>query len=83
MTTTVIPARHVKTCDCCGVECTAENSRDEGTLVITKPARDLDGHAIGSADIRMDLCDSCLFLMAAAVKQHVANTTKHPTTTKE
>lgn len=64
-----IPAQNVYICDCCGVECNAENWVQEGQFKINRHATDYQGHAVASADVSLDLCDSCLPILTKAVNE--------------
>jgi len=64
---TVIPEKVVTTCDCCGVELTASNSRHEGYLFLKQHALDLQGFACADASIKHDLCDTCLSRISTAI----------------
>lgn len=67
MSTKTIPAQTIKTCDCCGVTMTAQNSRQEGKLTLNAHALDMHGHACADATRKLDLCDSCLYVVGKAI----------------
>jgi hypothetical protein len=62
-----IPARIVKTCDRCGVVLDGKNDRQEGAIHIKANALDMHGHAVADASRKVDLCDSCLFVVTNAI----------------
>lgn len=72
MTTKIIPAQTIKTCDGCGVTIDSQNSRQEGKLTLNAHALDMHGHACADATRRLDLCDSCLYKVAQAIDSVLA-----------
>ena len=72
MSTTTIPAQTIKTCDCCGVTMTTQNSRQEGQLTLNAHALDMHGHACADATRKLDLCDSCLYKVGKAIDAALA-----------
>ena len=71
MTTQVIPAQTIKTCDCCQCTCDLSNSLQEGHMKITAHALDPNNQPCGSAAKEWDLCDSCLRELQYAVKNTI------------
>lgn len=64
-----IPARTVILCDRCRIECEGGNNfKHTGRLVLTRAALDR-GVPVADASIRMDLCDPCVDVVAAAIEQ--------------
>lgn len=60
MSVKTIPAQTIRTCDICGVVCDKDNSRQNARLLLKRDALDWAGHAVASANIERDLCDSCV-----------------------
>lgn len=67
MSTKTIPARIIKTCDCCQKEITTANSRQDGGLHIKAAALDFSGAAVADASRKLDLCDACLGHVCTAI----------------
>lgn len=72
MSTTTIPSKTIKTCDCCGVVMDNSTARKEGGLSLKAHALDMYGHACADASRNIDLCDSCLHLVTQAINSAVA-----------
>lgn len=68
MSTTTIPAKTVKTCDCCGITMDGKNDRQEGALHIKAHALDWSGCAVADASQKLDLCDGCLYEVSKALE---------------
>ncbi len=62
-----IPARTVVTCDRCGVVKNGKNDKQEASLLLKSHALDMHGHACADASRRIDLCDSCLYVLSNAI----------------
>jgi hypothetical protein len=59
MTTKIIPAERVTTCDRCGLKCTPDNRREDAVLRIERAY--LEGQSVvGGNNLSYDLCDRCL-----------------------
>ena len=67
MSTKIIPAQTIKTCDCCGVTMDRNNSRQEGKLTLNAHALDMQGSPCADATRKLDLCDSCLYKVGKAI----------------
>ena len=67
MSTKIIPAQTIKTCDCCGVVMGGGNSRREGALVLKAHALDMQGAQYADATRQLDLCDPCLYDVGTAI----------------
>lgn len=67
MSTKIIPAQTIKTCDSCGVVIDGRNARQEGALTIKAHALDMYGDPCADATRKLDLCDGCLFQVAKAI----------------
>lgn len=69
MSTKVIPAQSVTTCDACGVVCTGGNRRHGAALHLKRDGLDYSGTPVGDASFQADLCDMCLGRVENALKQ--------------
>lgn len=71
MSTKVIPERSIVTCDCCRREIGTDgvNRAMNGAMKIRRAALDYAGYPCASADVELDLCDSCLTTVCAAVNK--------------
>jgi hypothetical protein len=67
MSKTNVPARTVTYCDVCSVECAAQNQRHGGKMHLQRHGLDFQGNAVGSNDVDLDLCDSCLDKVVRAI----------------
>ena len=67
-----IPARTIKTCDCCGVEIKATNGCKEAKLTLKQHALDMQGSACADATCILDLCDGCAWTVSEAINKAVA-----------
>ena len=72
MSTKIIPAQTIKTCDCCGVTMDRRNSRHEGKLTLNAYALDMQGSPCADATRKLDLCDSCLYKVEKAIDAAMA-----------
>ena len=72
MSTKTIPARTVITCDSCGAECTPQNRRQGGGVILKADALDMQGHAVADATQEYDLCDRCRFSVEQVVFKEFA-----------
>lgn len=71
MSTRTVPAEKVVTCDCCRKDVGApgvKRSRS-GELHVLRDALDFQGYVCADASIKLDLCDSCLNIIATAINQ--------------
>lgn len=76
MSTYTIPAQVIKTCDCCLKTMDKGNSRQEGHLILHAHALDLQGAPCADATRRLDLCDSCLYKVGAAIDAAISKEAK-------
>lgn len=67
MSTKVIPAQNVTTCDACGVVCTPATSRYGAALQLKRLGLDHQGSIVGDASFHADLCDKCLYVVEKAL----------------
>ena len=72
MSTKIIPAQTIKTCDSCGVVIDGRNARQDGALTIKAHALDMYGNPCSDATRKLDLCDGCLFQVAKAIDTAIA-----------
>lgn len=72
MSTKTIPAKTIKTCDCCGSVMDSRNSVKDGGLVLKAHALDMHGAPCADATRQLDLCDSCLYDVTKAVDAVIA-----------
>lgn len=72
MSTKSIPAQTIKTCDCCGVVMDSKTARQDGGLVLKADALDMHGIAVADASRRIDLCDTCLYVVGTAIDTAIA-----------
>lgn len=80
MSTTIIPAKTIVTCDCCAAECNQQNRREMGELNLRQHGLDMAGHAVADASIHLDLCDRCLGALRAVVNATAEGIRKHSAT---
>lgn len=73
MSTKTIPAQTIKTCDCCGVVMSRNNSRQEGALTLKANMLDMQGSACADASRKLDLCDACLYDVEKALDAAIVN----------
>lgn len=69
MTITIIPARRIQTCDCCGGDMTGNANRLNGHIEIRENALDFQGMAVADASRAFDLCDDCLPKVKRAINE--------------
>ena len=72
MSTKIIPAQTIKSCDCCGVTTDRSNSRQEGKLTLNAHALDMQGAPCADATRKLDLCDWCLYKVGKAIDAAMA-----------
>lgn len=72
MSTKIIPAQTINTCDSCGVVIDGRNARQEGALTIKAHALDMYGNPCADATRKLDLCDGCLFQVEKAIDTAIA-----------
>lgn len=68
MTTKTFPEYTITTCDACGVDCTAQNRRASGALILKRDTLDFSGHPVADGSMRLDLCDRCLATIALDIQ---------------
>lgn len=76
MTTTVIPAKSVTTCDRCGIECNDTNRRRLGHLHLSMTRLDNLGDPAAGDGRHWDFCDDCLGFVSGALKTATARPKK-------
>lgn len=71
MSTRTIPAEKIVTCDCCQKDVGSPGVKrvQSGGLHLLRDGLDMHGHACANADVKLDLCDSCLQIIATAINQ--------------
>jgi hypothetical protein len=67
VSTKIIPAQVIKTCDCCSKTMDSGNSRQDGRLILHAHALDMQGSPCADATRKLDLCDSCLYKVGSAI----------------
>lgn len=67
MSTKIIPEQKIVTCDGCEKQLTNKNHVHGGKLHVTRHALDMQGHAVASNDVNLDLCDSCVYRVSRAI----------------
>lgn len=72
MSIKTIPSKTIMNCDCCGVVMDRTNSKQEGALTIKMHALDMQGSACATMTRKLDMCDSCLYVVGKAIEAAIA-----------
>jgi hypothetical protein len=72
MAVKTIPAQTIKTCDCCDKVMDGRTARMDGGLTLKSHALDMQGSPCADATRKLDLCDSCVYVVTKAVDEAIS-----------
>ncbi len=67
MSTQIIPAKTILTCDMCKE--VIRQSKMKGKLTLKRDGLDWQGCAVGDCSTHLDLCDSCVMVMENVINE--------------